>query len=83
MQKYGYLGGDPASGYEAQYAENSIVEAIINIQKFGGIEQTGVFDENTKEVRFFEVFFFLKILYNVCRIAVDEKTKMRSQRCHI
>lgn len=50
MQKYGYLGGDPSSGFEAQYTEDSIVDAIINIQKFGGIEQTGVFDNKTKEV---------------------------------
>lgn len=49
MQRFGYIdGGQP--GFEAQYTENAIREAVLNIQKFGGIKQTGYFDEKTLQV---------------------------------
>lgn len=50
MQRYGYLGGDPSSGFEAQYTEESVVNAITNIQKYGGLQETGIFDNKTIEV---------------------------------
>ena len=51
MQKFGYLEA-PANlneGLQAEflYSENSLIEGVKNIQKFGGLEQTGIVDEKT------------------------------------
>ncbi|XP_077283513.1 stromelysin-3-like [Arctopsyche grandis] len=50
MQRFGYLGGDPSSDFAAQYTEESVVKAISNIQKYGGLQQTGIFDNKTIEL---------------------------------
>lgn len=51
MQKYGYLEAPNSfqEGLQVEflYAENSIIDGIKNIQKFGSLEQTGIVDENT------------------------------------
>lgn len=51
MQTFGYLEEPSAvsEGLEAGflYAEDAIAEGIKNIQKFGGLQATGVLDEKT------------------------------------
>lgn len=51
MQMFGYL-QEPSvqsEGLTADflYAENAVVDGIKNIQKFGGLQATGVLDEKT------------------------------------
>lgn len=51
MQTFGYL-QEPVSdveGLQAEflYAEDAVIEGIKNIQKFGGLESTGVLNEET------------------------------------
>jgi matrix metalloproteinase-14 (membrane-inserted) len=51
MQTYGYL-KEPTSESEGLaadflYAEEAVVSGIRNIQRFGGVEVTGVLDEET------------------------------------
>lgn len=47
MQKFGYL---DRTGPQALIAEDSLVIALKLTQKFGGLEQTGIFDNNTQKV---------------------------------
>lgn len=51
MQKFGYLEAPSADTeglmVEFLYAESAVVDGIRNIQRFGGLETTGVLDENT------------------------------------
>lgn len=51
MQKYGYLQApdDRSEGIRVEYlySEDAIVDGIKNIQKFGGIPQTGTLNEQT------------------------------------
>lgn len=51
MQTYGYLDNpaDMSEGLiaESLYAENAIVEGIMNVQRFGGLHPSGVMDEET------------------------------------
>lgn len=50
MRRFGYLEqGRPDS--ETLYTEEAVVDAIKLVQKFGAINETGVLDEPTKEVR--------------------------------
>ena len=49
MQKYGYLtAGSPNS--EALHTEESVTDAIMQMQLFGGLKQTGILDEDTLKV---------------------------------
>ena len=49
MQKYGYLtAGSPNS--EALHTEESVTDAIMQMQLFGGLQQTGILDEDTLKV---------------------------------
>jgi matrix metalloproteinase-14 (membrane-inserted) len=52
MQTYGYLQEPSVMSSEGLtadflYSEDAVINGIKHIQKFGGIEQTGVLDENT------------------------------------
>lgn len=47
MQKFGYL---DQTGPQALIAEDALVVALKLTQKFGGLEQTGIFDNNTLKV---------------------------------
>jgi hypothetical protein len=52
MQTFGYLQEpDPnnSEGLVAEflYAEDSVIQGIKNIQKFGAVEETGILDEKT------------------------------------
>lgn len=51
MQTFGYL-QEPVAQNEGLaadflYAENAVIDGIKNLQKFGGIDVTGVIDEDT------------------------------------
>lgn len=51
MQTFGYL-EEPKreeEGLKAEflYAENAVIEGIKNVQKFGGLQSTGVLDKET------------------------------------
>ncbi|XP_046744993.1 matrix metalloproteinase-2-like isoform X1 [Diprion similis] len=49
MKNFGYLPkGSPRA--EAQYSQDSMVDALKTVQKFGNIPQTGVFDNNTLQL---------------------------------
>ncbi|KAK4875222.1 hypothetical protein RN001_011644 [Aquatica leii] len=45
MKRYGYLEDTPNS--EALYTEDAIRDVIKNVQKFGGIDETGIIDNAT------------------------------------
>lgn len=47
MQKFGYFDQD---GPQALIGEGALVTALKLVQKFGGIEQTGIFDNDTLKV---------------------------------
>lgn len=51
MQTFGYLEepivGDEGLTAEFLYAEDAIVDGIRRIQKFGGLHETGVLDDET------------------------------------
>lgn len=54
MQTFGYL-QEPSvqnEGLAADflYAENAVLDGIKNIQKFGGLETTGILDEKTVQL---------------------------------
>jgi hypothetical protein len=44
MQKFGYLDQD---GPQALTAKDELVTALKLVQKFGGLNQTGIFDDDT------------------------------------
>jgi len=46
MQKYGYLSAG-SSNSEALHTEESITDAIMQMQLFGGLQQTGILNEDT------------------------------------
>ena len=50
MKKFGYLGESSANS-EALHTEESITEAITQMQLFGGIHPSGQLDEDTLKVR--------------------------------
>ena len=50
MRRFGYLDPGPADS-EALYTEDAIQRGIRQVQKFGGVPQTGVLDEKTMKVR--------------------------------
>ena len=50
MKKFGYL-GDSSANTEALHTEESITEAITQMQLFGGIHPSGQLDEDTLKVR--------------------------------
>ena len=67
MQSFGYLERGPPDS-EALYTSEAIKEAISNVQKFGGLNQTGELDEVTREVRFFTfcVYYYIhKSIYQL------------------
>lgn len=47
MQKFGYLDQD---GPQALTAKDELVTALKLVQKFGGLEQTGIIDNDTLKV---------------------------------
>ncbi|XP_025409897.1 matrix metalloproteinase-2-like isoform X2 [Sipha flava] len=47
MQKFGYL---DQTGPQSLIAEDALVIALKLTQKFGGLEQTGIFDNNTQKL---------------------------------
>ncbi|XP_046622272.1 matrix metalloproteinase-14-like isoform X1 [Neodiprion virginianus] len=49
MKNFGYLPRG-MSGAQAQYSQDSMVNALKTVQKFGNITQTGVFDNNTLQL---------------------------------
>ena len=50
MQKYGYLSAG-SSNSEALHTEESITDAIMQMQLFGGLQQTGILNEDTLKVK--------------------------------
>lgn len=48
MQKFGYL---DQPGPQALFAGDAMITALKLVQKFGGLEQTGILDNNTLKVR--------------------------------
>lgn len=50
MRKFGYLESNPMTS-EAIYHEDAIVAAIKNVQKYGALNETGIVDEETLQVR--------------------------------
>jgi len=46
MQKYGYLTSSSPNS-EALHTEESVTDAIMQMQLFGGLQQTGILDEET------------------------------------
>lgn len=48
MQKFGYL---DQTGPQALIAGDSLAAALKLVQRFGGLEQTGKFDNDTLKVR--------------------------------
>ena len=50
MKKFGYL-GESSANTEALHTEESITEAITQMQLFGGIHPSGQLDEDTLKVR--------------------------------
>jgi len=61
MQKFGYL---DQSGPQALIAKDALVTALKLVQKFGGLEQTGIFDNDTLKVCTF-IFIFYTLLHKV------------------
>ena len=49
MQKYGYLTSSSPNS-EALHTEESVIDAIMQMQLFGGLQQTGILDEETLKV---------------------------------
>ncbi|XP_036319533.1 matrix metalloproteinase-2-like [Rhagoletis pomonella] len=49
MRRFGYLEPNPSDS-ESLYHESAIVEAIKNVQKYGGLNQTGKLDNETLEL---------------------------------
>lgn len=47
MHKFGYL---DQTGPQALIAGNALIDALKLVQKFGGLEQTGIFDNDTLKV---------------------------------
>lgn len=50
MKKFGYLVSGDEDESEALYTEAGISEAIMEMQKFGNLQQTGRFDNETLKV---------------------------------
>jgi matrix metalloproteinase-14 (membrane-inserted) len=55
MQNFGYLDSPDITApegliAESLYAENAIVDGIRNVQKFGGLNPTGIIDEPTMKL---------------------------------
>lgn len=54
MQTYGYLDNpaDMSEGLVAEslYAENAIVDGIKNVQRFGGLNPSGMMDDETMKL---------------------------------
>lgn len=48
MQKFGYL---DQTGPQSLIAGDALVSALKLVQKFGGLEQSGLLDNNTLKVR--------------------------------
>lgn len=59
MQKYGYLN---QSGPQALITVDALVAALKLVQKFGGLEQTGQFDNDTLKVR--KIIIITYIIYS-------------------
>lgn len=49
MERFGYLSAGP-SNVGALHSQAAVAEAIKRVQKFGGIAETGVLDDETKAV---------------------------------
>ncbi len=49
MRSYGYLSRG-ASDSETLYSSEAIADALVSVQKFGNIAQTGQLDEDTVKV---------------------------------
>lgn len=51
MRKYGYLDASSTSTSEMLYHEEAITAAIKIMQKYGGLNETGIVDNATYKVR--------------------------------
>ena len=51
MRKFGYLEAGNPSAAETLYTEDVIREALKDVQKFGGLKETGILDKRTRAVR--------------------------------
>lgn len=70
MKKYGYLQMDDGHS-EALYTEGGISETIKVMQRFGGINETGVFDEATQKVSYWYplIRVYTKFLISIVKIS--------------
>ena len=68
MKKFGYL-GDSSANTEALHTEESITEAITQMQLFGGVQPSGQLDEET-----------LKVRENLCQIIFRNFSKFDYRR---
>lgn len=80
MTKYGYLRTNPSSGIApALFSENSMVNAIKEVQKYGAIKQTGQLDEATLDVKLYLQYFYNFLIFHYL-IIVNEFAAMWSTR---
>lgn len=50
MRKFGYLESTYSTTSETLYHEETIISAIKNMQKYGGLNETGRLDNSTLKV---------------------------------
>lgn len=50
LRQFGYLDSSPSNS-ESLYAEEAIIESIKNLQKYGGLPETGELTNDTLQVR--------------------------------
>lgn len=50
MRKFGYLESSYATTSETLYHEETVIAAIKNMQKYGGLNESGVLDNATLKV---------------------------------
>lgn len=67
MKQYGYI-DEGLEDAEALYTETGLKEVIRKIQNFGAIPETGILDEATVEVHFFNVSNFFVHLFDSFRV---------------